>query len=574
MADLTNRYIYETYPSVVGIGAQGSEGLTNSLKPLTDGVGDEMPIEVSRTEVNITAANTTTVQLNIAGYGEVIDSNGNWLGGGGGIGAQGAQGATGAQGAIGAKGNTGAQGNAGTNGAQGAQGAIGAQGIAGAKGNTGAQGTAGVNGAQGAVGAQGNAGTNGAQGAQGIAGAQGATGTGAQGAQGDAGPTGAQGNPGATGAQGSAAPAGLINGTGTNSLISAPGLTTNPALAGNDSISLGNGANASNPNSIAIGKVSNTNVGADPYVAIVPDGVDITFREKSVVIGTSSYPSYEGVAIGYDARHTGGGYYKTVVIGNTMRTQGSNDIAIGYNSNTLGNAANKIIIGTNNNNYAEESIQIGNDLGNSDDSRVQSIMIGSGIRSAQRGIAIGNDCPNFIGRNSIQIGNDCPNMNANESVSIGYKNNLLSYASGQVVIGEENSSAAQRNVIIGTLNVGGTQDGTIMIGESNTCNGGRAHGIGYQTITTGTGEDKMAYGTLTKATADRAVAIGRGAEATHANSVALGTTVVSKSADTAHVQNLNVNTVLEYADNAAAVAASLPIGQIYRTGDLLKIVHA
>lgn len=32
-------------------------------------------------------------------------------------------------------------------------------------------------------------------------------------------------------------------------------------------------------------------------------------------------------------------------------------------------------------------------------------------------------------------------------------------------------------------------------------------------------------------------------------------------------------TVLEYADNAAAIAAGLAVGRVYRTGDLLKIVH-
>lgn len=31
--------------------------------------------------------------------------------------------------------------------------------------------------------------------------------------------------------------------------------------------------------------------------------------------------------------------------------------------------------------------------------------------------------------------------------------------------------------------------------------------------------------------------------------------------------------VLEYADNAAAVTAGLAVGKIYRTGDVLKIVH-
>jgi len=34
-----------------------------------------------------------------------------------------------------------------------------------------------------------------------------------------------------------------------------------------------------------------------------------------------------------------------------------------------------------------------------------------------------------------------------------------------------------------------------------------------------------------------------------------------------------VNSILEYADNAAAVTAGLPVGAFYRTGDVLKIVH-
>ena len=32
--------------------------------------------------------------------------------------------------------------------------------------------------------------------------------------------------------------------------------------------------------------------------------------------------------------------------------------------------------------------------------------------------------------------------------------------------------------------------------------------------------------------------------------------------------------LVEHADNAAAITAGLDVGQIYRTGDLLKIVHA
>ncbi len=40
------------------------------------------------------------------------------------------------------------------------------------------------------------------------------------------------------------------------------------------------------------------------------------------------------------------------------------------------------------------------------------------------------------------------------------------------------------------------------------------------------------------------------------------------------VQTSAIPTVVpEYTDNAAALAAGLVIGRIYRTGDILKIVH-
>ncbi len=37
--------------------------------------------------------------------------------------------------------------------------------------------------------------------------------------------------------------------------------------------------------------------------------------------------------------------------------------------------------------------------------------------------------------------------------------------------------------------------------------------------------------------------------------------------------SFKLSNVAQYADNAAAVTAGLNIGQVYRTGDLLKIVH-
>jgi hypothetical protein len=35
----------------------------------------------------------------------------------------------------------------------------------------------------------------------------------------------------------------------------------------------------------------------------------------------------------------------------------------------------------------------------------------------------------------------------------------------------------------------------------------------------------------------------------------------------------NYTNLPEYADNAAAIAGGLSVGQVYRTGDFLKVVH-
>lgn len=236
--------------------------------------------------------------------------------------------------------------------------------------------------------------------------------------------------------------------------------------------------------------------------------------------------------------------------------------------------AKSITLGDGNSNYAEKAIIIGSSNDNADSARVNSILIGNSVKGAQYSIVIGNNAPNYAAADAIQLGNSHVRTTGNYCINVGYGNDVA--ASGnveQIVIGKSNTSNAQRNIIIGSNNTG-SQDGTIIIGEGNSTTGGRNHGIGYQTVTTGSGEDKMAYGTLASATADRAIAIGRQASATHTNSVVLGTNVTSKADSTTHVAGLNVGTVDEYADNAAAVTAGLPIGQVYRTGDLLKVVHA
>jgi len=161
MANLFNKYIYETYKSIVGLGTSGTSGLGVNLEPLTDGEGKPLPIEVSETEVNLTAP-TTVPNLFIEGYGEVIDSNGYWTGEGGGGGG------TGTSGTSGTSGVTGSSGTAGTSGTNGSSGTSGRNGYAGLNGTSGTSGTSGIS-QPGTPGTNGTSGTSGINGISGVA---------------------------------------------------------------------------------------------------------------------------------------------------------------------------------------------------------------------------------------------------------------------------------------------------------------------------------------------------------------------------------------------------------------------
>jgi len=121
--------------------------------------------------------------VSIAGFGEVIDANGQWVGDSTGL--------VGPQGPVGPTGAAGPQGPAGPTGATGPQGIAGPQGATGPQGPAGAQGATGPQGPIGPIGLVGATGPQGPQGPQGTTGPQGP-----QGPQGPIGPTGPQGPPG------------------------------------------------------------------------------------------------------------------------------------------------------------------------------------------------------------------------------------------------------------------------------------------------------------------------------------------------------------------------------------------
>ncbi len=225
---LTNREINLTYPGLIK--TEDNLPLTQSVKRLTDGVGNLLNIAVSLDatffdgDVDFTYATVTGLVLPDGPQGPqgLVGAQGFQ----GSTGAQGFQGPIGIQGATGLQGTTGAQGFQGLTGSQGFQGPIGIQGATGLQGLTGAQGFQGPIGLQGSIGLQGLTGPQGFQGStglqgfQGPIGLQGATGIGLQGFQGS---TGSQGFQGPIGLQGSIGLQGLTGPQGFQGLIGSQG---------------------------------------------------------------------------------------------------------------------------------------------------------------------------------------------------------------------------------------------------------------------------------------------------------------------------------------------------------------
>ena len=149
MASLLNKYIYETFKGLIK--TLDNEPIDGTLKPLSDGEGNELPIKVSDTDVEV--GFLTSKNVFIEAYGEVIDQNGNWVGPSQGLsgtsGTSGTNGQNGSSGTSGKNGTTGVSGSSGTSGKNGTNGSSGTSGVNGSSGQTGSAGTSGTSGLSG-----------------------------------------------------------------------------------------------------------------------------------------------------------------------------------------------------------------------------------------------------------------------------------------------------------------------------------------------------------------------------------------------------------------------------------------
>jgi hypothetical protein len=186
MGQLTNQFVSQSYQGLLNL-ENPFTGVTNSLQYVTDGLGGNTALQISRTQVNVT---------------------GSFLINGVPI-ANGTSGTSGTSGVAGSSGTSGTSGVSGTNGSSGTSGTSGVSGSSGTSGTSGANGSSGTSGTSGGNGSSGTSGTSGTIGPSGLPGSSGTSGTsGVNGSSGTSGTSGSDGSSGTSGSSGTAGTSG------------------------------------------------------------------------------------------------------------------------------------------------------------------------------------------------------------------------------------------------------------------------------------------------------------------------------------------------------------------------------
>jgi collagen type VII alpha len=556
MADLTNKYIYETYKGLIK--TLDNEPIDGTLKPLSDGEGNPLPIEVSDTEVNITGQ-TTVPNLYIAGYGEVINSQGYFVGEGGG------------------GGGTGTSGTSGTSGVT---------------GSSGTSGTSGTNGSSGTSGRNGFAGLNGTSGTSGL--------TGPQGPQGDSGTSGTSGIAGV--AINDTTPSNAVTGTTSETIADAIFVPAN-TVKDNDIFLLNarpNGIKAVVANTTYRIYVNSSN--AIGGTNLIPTGLIFT---GTSVVGTVYRYFYVDKANGTGA----GTAYLTITAPNETLGLGATTLyanaAIDWTQDQyivitaqLANASNSAWIagssftnaaggkgqdgvigqnGTSGTSGAQGPIGPQGPAGGSSGTNGSSGTSGtSGIgvsgTSGTSGVSSPAGLVNGTATNSLKSADDLttvdPIADADAAIAIG--NGASARAANSIAIGQNahnDDNARVNSVMIGSID-GPSQTKAAQystaLGSGANAIAAYAEAIGYRAVAAGNGSVAIggassSFATPTQALAENAVALGMGVQASTANTMS---TLLMQS-----VLTVDKN----FADDAAAATGGIPVGGFYHTNGILKI---
>jgi len=227
MGSLTNQFVSSSYQGLLKM-TDSTNGLTNTLQTIQTGDGDNSPLQMSLTEVNISGS----FYIN-----NVPITNGS----------SGTSGTSGVAGSSGTSGTNGSSGQSGSNGTSGTSGISGSSGTSGSSGATGTSGSAGTSGTSGGSGSSGTSGVSGSSGTSGTSGGTGSSGTsgtsGIDGSSGTSGINGSSGTSGVDGTSGSSGTSGVIDYTGlitTGSIGTTQNITGSLVISGSSPLTVGN----------------------------------------------------------------------------------------------------------------------------------------------------------------------------------------------------------------------------------------------------------------------------------------------------------------------------------------------
>ena len=319
--------------------------------------------------------------------------------------------------------------------------------------------------------------------------------------------------------------AGLVNGTGTDSMRS--DITTIAACAlGTCSIALGDGAYADGCNSIAIGKGATTLcaegitmgfASSANGLAAVAIGRGATSTEYAVGLGYgASANGLRAVAIGFGTIGTGD---CSVTIGCGSAARGTGSVAIGHDSETNTGVQDSVSIGRFNGVAHNQSVALGccNFIGLICGTGTSNIGIGAvNCVEGNYNISIGsnncamNDCSIAIGRLSCVTNNFSIAMGNQSSASgacaIAMGNAALVTCNDGIAIGLSPQVTAFRAIAIGRETIA-SGNSNVAIGYLSQATGAlNSFAIGNQAVSSA--ESAFAFGPVSRATCPYAISLG------------------------------------------------------------------
>jgi hypothetical protein len=319
--------------------------------------------------------------------------------------------------------------------------------------------------------------------------------------------------------------AGLVSGTGTDSMKSASSLTTTPAVAPTtNSIALGENvviqANAARPSWTALG-----HIGIGNNINITENSFGDFYGRSCIAIGRNitQNPYYDG---------------GNISIGDGAQSTNMHGIAIGANTSAHQFA---FAFGQNASASAESSIAFGR-FANAN--TLNAIAIGASTNSTgTNSIAIGQGATAEFST-AVSIGDGNTNQNGS-NMSIGRGNTNL--AAGSTIIGQGNNMGLNNQgcqLFASNITVPAGQNDFVGIGRISNPSGQISNSIQIGLVSQVTDStDSVAIGRSSSViNANSSVAIGNSASATTAQSVAIGFNVTATKSNFVTVNELALTT--------------------------------